>query len=604
MGRISFLTSLAALALAACGGAGPKQIPSFTEGVIGGDGGTLEAGGVRLVVPAGGLAGDTVVKILPQPDPLPIDPSVPPVARMPGFMCIGPVGQNLLVSGHVRFCYDPATIPLGSTEADVVLLEWDAVAGFLRISQTAVQDTTTHCFEDDVYGELGHIGVGAVLASPLDLVFASNANANGLVAARAVPGVVGLPPNALVLASSANALLPTLLPDTADAEGYVASRDGTKVIWRRFDVQFDGSDLLSTEVADGTLNTLLTPAIDRFLGSDPLYGSISSSDVYYGRSRFEDDVFGDTFAHVGVTGTPSPSDLYFDMSQSGDLVDVRVSPDETMVLLRYRDFGKGVFDALFVVDAVTGDEIGAFLPGVDDSTAPTPRWLPDSSGLYYVELDLRTVSRVPPDGSAMPVTLYTLPPDPNAFLQDFVIAPSYAPAAAATTPCAYVMSHLALVAGAAVGDPGNSIFVRDVLGGGAVASVDLGSRLRVDELIYHPNGTKVIADLVDDSLRLTGQAVALVPETVRIFDATTAAQLHTYATTLEYFDLDRVSGELVVWFPTGGVDANFPVAGLFRLAANGDTIATIDTNGLVPTGPARFLRSWRRTPGEFASYVR
>lgn len=604
MGRFSSFVSLAALALAACGGAGPKQIPSFTEGVVGTGGGTLEAGGVKLVIPAGALTLDTVVKILPQPDPLPLDPAVPPVAFMPGFMCIGPIGQNLVVSGRVRFCYDPATIPPGSTEADVVLLEWDALAGFLRISQTATKDTTTHCFEDDVYGELGHIGVGAVQASPLNLVFASNANVNVFAAARPVPGVVPLPPNALILASSTNALLPAELANTADAAGYVASRDGAKVIWRRFDFQLDGSDLLSTEVADGTLNTLLTPATDRFLESDPLYGSISSSDVYYGRSRFQDDVSGDTLAHVGVTGTPPPSDLYFDGSQTGDLVDVRVSPDETMVLLRYRDFGKGVFDALFVVDATTGDEIGAFLPGVDDPTRPTPRWLPDSSGLYWVEPDLQTVSTLPPDGSGMPATLYTLPPAPNDFLQDFVVAPSYTPATAATTPCAYVKSQFSLVAGAAVGDPDNSFLVRDVLGGGALASTDLGARMRVDELIYHPNGTKVIADVVDDSLRLTGQAVALVAETVRIFDATTAAPLHVYATTLEYFDLDRVTGELVVWFPTGGVDPSFPVAGLYRLASNGDTIAGIDTNGIVPTGPARYLRSWRRTPGEFASYIR
>ncbi len=600
MGRITSFASLAALVLAACGGAGPKQIPTFTEGVVGTAGGTLEAGGVKLVIPSGALALDTVVKILPQPDPLPLDPSVPPVAFMPGFMCIGPIGQNLLVSGHVRFCYDPATIPAGSTEADVVLLEWDAVAGFLRISATAVQDTTTHCFDDTVYGELGHIGVGALLASPLNLVFASNANVTGM---RAVPGVIAGPPNALVLASSTNATLPTELPNTADAGGYVASRDGSKILWRRADPQFDGSDLFSTEVSDGTLNTLLTPN-DWFMTNDPLYGSISSSDVYYARSRFQDDVSGDTFAHVGVTGTPAPSDLYFDMSQTGDLVDVRVSPDETMVMLRYRDFGKGIFDSLFVVDAVTGDEIGAYLPGVDDYTAPTPRWLPDSSGIYYVEPDLQTVSTIPPDFSAMPTTLYTLPPAPNAFLQDFVIAPSYTAATAATTPCAYVKSQFAQVVGAAVGDPDNSFLVRDVLGGGAVASTDLGARVDVDELIYHPNGTKVIADLVDQSLRLNPLAAALVPETVQIFDATTAAQLHVFATTLEYFDLDRVTGELVVWFPTGGVDLNFPVAGLYRLASNGDTIAAIDTNGIIPTGPARFLRSWRRTPGEFASYIR
>ena len=259
-----------------------------------------------------------------------------------------------------------------------------------------------------------------------------------------------------------------------------------------------------------------------------------------------------------------------------------------------------------MIDAVTGDEIGAFLPGVDDPAAPTPRWLPDSSGIYYVEPDLQTVSRLPADGSGTPTTLYTLPPAPNAFLQDFVVAPSYTAATAATTPCAYVKSQFEVVVDVAVGggDPNASSFVRDVLGGGAHASTDLGVRMAVSELIYHPNGATVLADVVEESIGVIDQGPVRAAETVRIFDATSAAELHVFVTTLEHFDLDRVTGELVVWFPTGGVDAAFPVAGLFRLASNGDTIATVDTNGLVPTGPARFLRSWRRTPGEFASYIR
>jgi hypothetical protein len=81
---------------------------------------------------------------------------------MPGFMCIGPIGTDLVTPAHVQFCYDPATIPVGSTESDVVLLEWDNVAGFLRVIPNAIKNTTLHCFDHVTYGQLGHIGVGAL----------------------------------------------------------------------------------------------------------------------------------------------------------------------------------------------------------------------------------------------------------------------------------------------------------------------------------------------------------------------------------------------------------------------------------------------------------
>ena len=134
-----------------------------------------------------------------------------------------------------------------------------------------------------------------------------------------------------------------------------------------------------------------------------------------------------------------------------------------------------------------------------------------------------------------------------------------------------------------------------------IASHDLGMRVDVRELIYHPNGTKVIADVFDQN---RAGFVLQAPETVRIYDASTAAELHTFNSTLERFDVERTSGEIVVWFPTGFADPNFIKSGLFRLAPNGDTLGPINLNGIVPTAPARYLRSWRRTPGEFASIIR
>lgn len=603
-----FLSAAAALLFAACGNVGPKIIPPFSSAAMGTAGGNIQAGSVVLVLPSGALMQPTIVSILPQPNPLPVDPQAPPVTFMPGFMCIGPIGTNLGVPAHVQFCYDPLTIPFGSTENDVVLLEWDANANFLRIINAAVKNTTLHCFDHITYGQLGHIGVGALSGLKRNFVFAANPGVPLKAAARAaaVPGF------GLVLASSTGVDVPEPLPGTFGAKGYVASRDAAHVLWRAGDplrLSIGGPALHSSSVATEAVSAVL-PSGTSFFTFDPLYGFLTASRVFHARSRFDDDFLGDTLAEVGVTGTPGPSDLYFAASASGDLIDVRVSPDEKMVLLRYREFGEGTFDSLFVIDAVTGNEIGTFLPGVNNTSDVTPRWIPDSSGLYFVDsFPSKTVSAYQPDGTSLGV-IYTLPSKSGEYIQDFVVAPSVDWGIQPTTPCAYIKGTNAVRAMSVV--PGSiaignsSFFVRDLLGGGALASLDLGVPVGVNELIYHPNATKVIADLVDQSGNF-GLRPALnggSTESVHIFDATTALQLHVFVSTLENFDLARDSGELVVWFPSGGVDPNFPLPGLYDLAQNGDTLSTIDTQGITPTGPPRFLRSWRRTPGEFASNIR
>lgn len=594
-GRLATATAL--LALAACGNVGPKVIPPFIGGVIGPAGGHLAAGQVDLSIPPGALTQDVVIQIFPQPEPLPLDPAAPPIVIMQ-LMCIGPVGHGLNLPATVKFCYDSALIPVGSTVGDVVLLEWDENQGFLVVIGGVTHDQVAHCFTHTTYGELGHIGVGAVAGLVRDLVFA----ANPLQSVAVVPGVAAFPPTGLILASSTGPALPQGLLNTDGAEGYVASRDATKVIWRRSDPNTETTQLLSSETADSTQHVLIQPG-DEFEHGDPLYGSISASRVYTARNRFVEETSHDTVLDVGVTGVPASSNLYSGQSAFGRLIDVRVSPDETMLMLRYRDTAKGTFDALFIIDSTTGAEIGTFLPGVDDIDAATPRWLPNSSGYYFVALDGQSVERHNTDGGGL-ATLYAMPAQPNAFIQDFVVAPSFGSGPNGSTPCAYFKSTFSPVVDgiqAIVIGGNDSFFVRDVLGGGALASHDLGMRVDILELIYHPDGTNVIAQVLDQN------RVSIVlesPETVRIYDATTAAELHTFNSTLEHFDVDRTSGEIVVWFPTGLEDPNFTTSGLYRLASNGDTLGPINLNGIVPTGPARYLRSWRRTPGQSASFIR
>ncbi len=614
MGRFPRLLSVvSALALAACGSVGPRVIPPFETQVIGAAGGNMQVETVALVLPPGALTQDTVVSILPQPNPLPLDPLAPPITLMPGLMCIGPVGTLLVNPAHVQFCYDPATIPPGSTEADVVLLEWDDAAQFLRVVAGATHNTTTHCFDHIAYGELGHIGVGALGALTRNLVFASTAPPMLMGSTLSV-----LPfGDGLVLASSTGLALPETLDGSSGAEGYVASPDGANVLWRLNNSQQETRELHSSDTTT-EVTSLCVPGDVAFLANDPMYGFLSAARAYYARPAFLDDTSHDTVFDVGVTGVPAGAELYFDEeSADGDLVDVRVSPDETMVLLRYRSFFFGdlegalfgSFDSLFVIDAVTGAEIGTFLPGLNDVSDVTPRWFADSGGLYFVDSSRQTVSACQPDGTSLGV-IYTMPALANSYIQDFAVAPAVAWGVQPNTPCAYIRGTTSIlidgVQTAGVDLPtDHSFFVRDVLAGGSLIALDLGARVTVNELIYHPNGTKVIADMVAQSdIVFQTQGPPLDVETVQIFDATTAAQLHVFLTTLEYFDLERTSGELVVWFPNGGTDPNFPLAGLYRLAQNGDTLGTIDTNGLIPTGPARFLLSWRRTPGHFASYIR
>ena len=596
-----FASAVSALVLAACGNVGPKIIPPISSAVIGPAGGSMQTSTVALVLPAGALTQNAVVAILPQPNPLPIDPMAPPVTLMPGLMCIGPIGTNLEVPSHVQFCYDPATIPVGSTEADVVLLEWDDAAQFLRVIAGATKNTTLHCFDHVTYGQLGHIGVGALGGMLRNLVF--GANQQSMLTGHTLE--VAPFADGLVLASSTGLALPEPLDNTSGAAGYVASLDGAHVLWRLFDNSKEATTLFSSNTTTEVVSTVLPSSVPFFTG-DPFYGFLSASRVYHARSRFVDRVSHDTFSDVGVIGVPVPSDLYFDQSASGSLVDVRVSPNEKMVLLRYEVSGDGTFDSLFVIDAVTGAEVGTFLPGVSNPSNVTPRWFADSAGLYFVDPSKQTVSAYKPDGTSLGV-IYTMPPLANAFIQDFVVAPAIAWGIQPNTPCAYIrgtssLQAMSVVPGVLAG-PNDSFFVRDVLAGGSLIALDLGAQVRVNELIYHPNGTKVIADLVPQSGVVSG-GLQMLTETVRIFAATTAAQIHTFNSTLEFFDLERNSGELVVWFQSGGTDPNFPSSGLFRLAQNGDTVSTINTNGITPTGPARFLRSWRRTSGEFASYIR
>src|SRR5205085_6766591 len=126
-------------------------------------------------------------------------------------------------------------------------------------------------------------------------------------------------------------------------------------------------------------------------------------------------------------------------------------PDGTKVLLRYTQFSFAtqlllVFTRYDVIDAATGAPIGTDLPLAGNSPnvfRATPRWLPDSSGVYGVDAGGTTVTLSSPDGQTTS-TLYTLA-NTDSVLDDFVVAPTYSPASPSSSRCGYVRTDNGVV---------------------------------------------------------------------------------------------------------------------------------------------------------------
>lgn len=576
--------------LASCGVTSGVKVPPFTEVVIGPGGGHASAGSVDLTVPPGAFDADHVLAILPQPPPLPTDPAAGPITFMPGLMCIGPLGIPFLVDGKVIVCYDPAAIPIGRTESELALLEWDEAQGFLRIRSGAgvTHDFTNHCFVDSAYVVTGHIGVGIPQGPPFDLVAFAAPPPPPLRAFGTV-----MPPSRLVLAKKDGLSTPFPLPNSGFARRYIPSRDGSRVLWQDDISQNETVALMSSDVADGTAHTLVGTN-GNFFTNDPMTGWLDGDRAWLVEQR-NDPLAGSfhEFEHVGGDGVPPVADLYagaFGFS----LVDIRVSPDGTMVLLRFQQYVNFTIDRFDVIDAVTGAAIGTDIPVTGTGgQGPMPRWLPDSSGVYYLDGKGLGAQSTTPDGVST-ASIYSLAAA-NSTLQDFVVSPNYAPANPAAARCAYVRLDFGSVAV----PTSHSVFGVDLLGGGQVAEEDLLEVVSVAELVYHPDGATVWADLLATSRGLVGPLLVLPSyDSVSVYGATDASPKRTITTDLSAIDIDRVSGDVVLWMQSDTQDAQFPARGLWLLSSDATTAASLAIPGWDVSGPARFTRSWRRSPSE------
>lgn len=584
------VATLFALLLAACGTYSTHTDPIF-RGVIGPAGGTVAAGPVTLHIAPGALLTDLSIAILPQPDPLPIDPAAGPVDYLPGLHCIGPLGQFLAQPCVVRICYDPADIPAGSTLADLVLLEWDDVAQLMRVRTGATHDTVAHCFEDVFYGELGHIGVG-VRTVQLDFVVA---------AAPVVIGAGGNTLSDLFLGDSTGATPPVGIPNTEDAFSYIASGDGRYVSFLRSDSSTETTSILAVDVLDGTQVFENDPDLS-VLTSDPLHGWFPGqpTNLYYAHQQafkgFQ-DVFAD--ADIGGAAHQNLRDGPFDAF----LIDVRVSPDGTMAMLRYEDSFEG-FHILDVVSTSTGALLGGDLPVLPGgSSSPMPRWLPDSSGITYVfGTQLLRIDR---DGSNV-APLYVAPTP----MLDAAVADDFTQADPGAAHVAYVRQTAFVILPAGGNSLPTTFFGVDVLDGGAAVEQDLGGIYGLAELAWHPNQGSVWCQLTQFSQLIDGGLGAIIQpppsfEFLVVFDAATAATNRVINATFGAMDIDKVSGKVLLWMESSLQDAQFPASGLWVLADDGTGGTTVSLGNLVPVEAPRFLTSWRSgVCSSFGSFVR
>ena len=551
-------------------------------------------------MPGGAFTVDLALAILPQPTPLPIDPLAGDVAYMPGIMCIGPIGQPLLVGGRVRMCYSPSDIPKGFSETDLVLLEWDDAAGFMRISLDAVQDLVHHCFEDDDYTELGHVAIGLIENRTTSLFVYQNDSGPAMLRAAGLPAVStrGL---GWVFRNHGvrDDLTATTIDNTADAEDFLPSIGGQRVLFVTTDFQAERTILHTVDLdsAGGFPSRELSDSQTDSL-NDPLFGWLETGDdeVYVERFPLPGPSGGPVtgeFDRLPATGPGTPATWsYPHPSTNSFLDDVRQSPDGSLTLLRYISFGNFTLARYDVVHSGTGNALQTdILPSRTDASLPTPRWLPDSSGLYYVDTNGVDVRAIDADGGNDRL-LYTIG-EIFEEIRDFVVAPDYDGADLANSHCAYVDRDLEIT---------DDSLVVDTLDGAGPTFHDLNGAFAVDEMAWRPDGAGVILGLFDNSraLRTTG-GIPLSTQFLHFADATGAEQRRINAS-MGDLDVDRDTSEIMLWISSGLQDQAFAADGIYLLGFNddADVLAVPGSAGVPPTravGPARFIHSWRRTPG-------
>lgn len=620
MTRLAPARSLRALALplallalmAGCGGGGssPSQF-SFTA--VGPAGGVVEAGPAKVTIPAGALSQPTSVALLPEPSQLPLQPlpNDPCTYTYVGpIYCCGPVGQGLLVNGVLRMAYDEALIPPGFTEDDLVLLEWDNVAGVMRPvpMPPATQDKVLNVFEDPAYDELGHIGIGLRdCTNAIGRLLVQNGGAQPTKPAgdASTAGTAGQVPE-LWLVDPANPAQPVLVPTSAlDFDGFAVSPDGARVLLSASDPLSQSDTLFSLRV-DGAAPPAPIASADPFNGVflqtyGNFYGWLSDAQgahcfylLYVTPQEF-------LAAPRGQVAGGDPPQRYEVWRRAGDasaaatrlhvtdasfsfVDDIRQSSDASHLMVWSFAFDQsGNYVDVVTSPAGVLQQPGGVPPGGGDGT---PRFLAKNDDLYVVDSVVTDVNRHAPTGPFVE-TLFSIavPAESSALaVRDFALAPDDDAFAAVVDV-----------------DDGKSGVVSELwmgsLSGGVEATYWLGTQVFVNELVWHPQGIGVFLDASD---------VGVAFYELRDDDGTYIGSNPIPVGSLQNLDVDRVSGEIAILvqlfrvIDQGGV----LMPGIYLGPPDASEFTLLTPAGVDEPRVVRWVRTWRDAAGDGTSRVR
>jgi len=439
----AWLVVAAALVMTgACGVGSSKVAPAFQIAGIGPGGGSLSAGDVSLTIPAGALAVDTAVSIIPQQTPLPIqvplgDPCT--YAYLGPLWCCGPVGQDLNVPAQLVVSYDPALIPAGRTTQDLVLLIWNNGLQVMQPDFTAIHDIAASTFTKNDYIQLGHVAVGvrtcATGAAP-GFVVAGGAG-NPIVAGETgftTDGVI-FPQGAYVGSVEVGAGDPVQIAGGFTPFSFAPSPMGDRILFESFDGQNE-STLLYTAPTAGGAAVLVADDSDNLNRTGIFAGWLlrgAMNELYVNQfvqaqqlnlvvPQVLDPTRDETvMSSLAADGTEDPVGIHGLESSSRFLRDLRQSPDGVHMLLRWQNgFGTGAVEGIDIFNTTTGALVSTDLIPVG-AGQHTPRWNADGSAVYGVDASGQLVVEYSPDGLTS-TTLYTA--GTGVQLQDAVLAPN------------------------------------------------------------------------------------------------------------------------------------------------------------------------------------
>lgn len=605
---------LGCFGLSACGVGGKTEPVSFELTGVGPGGGVVEGGDVRVNIPAGALGEETLVSILPQALPFPIQPEAndPCTYEFLGpIWCVGPVGTELTLHGVVRLRYDPSLIPVGVSPDELVLLVWDeALGAMVPTTVDVIHDTGLATFTFDDYAELGHVAVGIRTCLgplpnpgwviPLRTIFASTAQVlttGGIYVGDADQPTV---PPSQILATSGE------LPDFT-----MPSLDGQTVLYGQYQ-QNEDFFLFTVPVAGAPSGTPLPSLNNGVNGSQDLLGwwlaSGGSTDVFFSEYTFSGEkpaaggataiVGGDRDGQIISTtnadgmGSVNPVHQGYSIEY---LDDVRQAEDGAHALVVWSAFQE-VFEQIVEVIQSDGTLVSSDLVPYGGGLF-SPRLVPTEDTITRVADDQRSVLRCDYVG-ANEVTILSIPVNDTRLIQDFVIDPTGT-------------RFLALVR-VPSGNVGDFDEIWFGTYAGNIATVLEIEQVPVtafffDDLVWHPDSVHAYLGMqFDGTLPMTLDAGAAIGQRITF---------HTVipTPTLGHLDVNRIDGRILVTLVGGrqtfatspkpgtpGGTAMFDQIGVWVADPDGsNAVLLAEAPSTAIDLPARWLASWRRAPGTY-----